>query len=112
MKKLAYEQQAAKIYQMITESDYTNAQFTLHNTNPEIRVRKNILQFYDNAEIINSAHHVITNYEIPNFTFTKMREILNDDTRTIRLLKSAIPYWRRAVNAYVRAYTKKACKFK
>lgn len=104
IKKLSSEEQARLIQKLITSQDYARAKFIIRNIDYAPKIRKNIFQFYDKADIGNCARHIILNYEHPSYTFNKMREMIDNDNRTIKLLKSAVPHWRRVVNTAFRAY--------
>lgn len=106
-KKIDVDMQRQLIQKMITQNDYNRAKFVLQNANDDIRVRKNLFQFYQIYEIKNSAYHIILNYENPFFTFDKMRTYVSDE-ETVSLLKSAVPQWIRAVNAMFRARSRVA----
>lgn len=100
-------QQEHFIKSQITESDYNRARFILRNTHFVPHIRKNWLRNYDMGEIMNCAHHIVVNYENPNFTFNKMSEYISTQ-KTIKLLNKSIPEWKRAVNAFWREYIKAA----
>ena len=105
MNEMRYDQKYSLVLKHISIFDYNRALFVLRNMDKSLRVRKNIFQFYDNAEIEQCANHIITNYNMPNYTFDKMSEYV-DDKFTARMLEASIPYWRRAVFAYVLSYLK------
>lgn len=102
-KTLDINAQRQLIQGMISKRDYQRALFVLQNANDCVRVRKNLVQFYSIDEIKNSAHHIITNYQMPHFTFDKMRVYIDDDAKIVKLLRASVPQWQRAVNAMFRA---------
>ena len=108
-KRMTYEQKYELIQQLISQSDFRRAIFVLYNKNSNLRVRKNIFQFYKVDEIVQCAHHIVTNYHMPEYTFSKMAKHV-DDQFTARMLRASVPHWRRAVNAYIRTHDKEKYK--
>ncbi len=105
MSEMTYYQRYELIQKMISIYDYNRALFVTQNMDLNLRVRKNLFQFYNNDEIKECAHHILTNYNFPNYTFDKMSDVA-DDKFTARMLRASVPHWRRAVNAYVHAHMK------
>jgi len=105
MNKMTYSQKYELIRNMISPEDYKRAEFIFYNDIQPIRVRKNIFSFYDHAEIKKCARHILNNYDRCEYTFDMMSAVA-DDKFIARMLRESVPYWKRVINAYMRAYNK------
>lgn len=83
----------------ISLADYNRAKFLMRNLDTIGPVRRNWFVDYSTNELMDAANHIIINYEHPTYTFDKLDGMLSDK-KTVRLLKAAVPQWRRAINTW------------
>lgn len=105
MDNMNYSQRYELIKNIISADDYNRAKFVLYCGDTKFRVRKNLFRFYDHAEIKQCALYILNNYDNCEYTFNTMSHVA-DDKFTARMLRASVPYWKRAINAYIREYNK------
>ena len=83
----------------ISLADYNRAKFLMRNVDTIGSVRRNWFVDYTTNELMGAANHIIINYERPTYTFDKLDGMLRDK-KTARMVKVAVPQWRRAINTW------------
>ena len=93
------EQQIQLIKMAISPADYNRACFLMRNVDTIGAVRRNLFCDYMPNELMMAAYRIITNYERPTYTFDRLNGMVKPRV-TARMLKSAIPEWRRAIDTW------------